>query len=355
MEISSIQKTDNLSFKKSKLKEEKNVGSLTAFVGAALAKDVFTKGSAHFAQKVFKSQGNIPAEDIVKVNSALAEALKETGLAEKGVEIIRVKENSSGGLNLTTPAIKTVTGSKSSIKFADFVEILPENKEAKDIIKQDIELGKKNNILTKLFSKLGGKKAINDEIEFRAKLRTVSIEKGLNAFTLLNTNKIVMPELKLSLAGFHEIGHALNANFSKTGKILQKMRPTIALAPVILLISAFGRQKPESENKVKNAYNKTINFIRDNAGMLAFASAIPMLVEEGMASFKGNRLAQKLIDKGLANKALKMNIAGFGSYLGFAIGAGVAAKLAVKIKDNIQTKHNIEVAAHNAVVSGQIK
>lgn len=355
MEISTLNQSNHISFSGNKPKKEKNTGSIPAILGAYIADKAIVTATGQIGAKQFIKNGNIPADDIVTIHTALKKAMDETGLAKKGVEILKVKENLEGGFDLTTPVMKTITGSGSKLKMSDFIDILPENRATKDLIKNELETAFKNNPLFAVITKVMGKEKVNNMLEFTAKMQTSSLEKGINAFTLLRNNKIVMPELKLSTAGFHEIGHALNANFSKTGKFLQKLRPAALLAFPVMLIGAFGRQKPDSENKVKNAYNKTINFIRDNAGLLAFGTVLPMVIEEGMASFKGNKLAKQMLSRDLASKVAKTNRGGFITYLGMAAAVGIASDIAVRIKNHLQNKHNIKVAAHNAVVSGKVK
>lgn len=151
----------------------------------------------------------------------------------------------------------------------------------------------------------------------------------------IKKNSIILPKEGIAPAGFHEVGHAMNYNLSKVGKFLQNCRPLMKLAPLIGIFAACTRKAEAKDGKELTSGQKTKNFIRDNAGALAFASYLPMLIEEGMATYKGQKYANKVLSKDLAKKVLKGNSIAYMSYLTVAASAGLAAHCAVKIKDSI--------------------
>lgn len=152
-------------------------------------------------------------------------------------------------------------------------------------------------------------------------------------------NKILMPEKDMAFAAFHEIGHSINYNSSKFWKALQKMRmPGMALATLPLLYGAFSKKSVAKDGKELTKAQKANNFIRDNAGKLSFAAMVPMLAEEAMASIRGQKLANKLLDGKMAKHVLKGNAVAYLSYLGTAIALGLGSYAAVKIKDHFQAK-----------------
>jgi len=70
-------------------------------------------------------------------------------------------------------------------------------------------------------------------------------------------------------------------------------------------------------------------------------AALPMLIEEGMATAKGQKFANKLLKPELAKKVLKGNCIAYTSYLLMAVAGALATTCAVKIKDNaIEKKEN---------------
>lgn len=156
---------------------------------------------------------------------------------------------------------------------------------------------------------------------------------------LIKKNTVWLPEGKLLPCGFHELGHAMNYNFSKIGKFLQKSRVSgMILASAIGLYSIFTTSTPKHGNKELTTGEKTKNFIRENAGKLSFLAFAPILIEEGMATLKGQKWANKLLDKNLAKQVFKGNKIAYLSYLGTAIATGVATWAGVKIKDHLNKK-----------------
>lgn len=168
-----------------------------------------------------------------------------------------------------------------------------------------------------------------------------AISEGLNAAFNPFENKIYLPKEKLAFSAFHEIGHSINFNNSKFWKGMQNMNGiSIYLAMLPILYGSMTQKSEATDDKKLNKLQKTNNFIRDNAGKLSFAIMLPTLAEEGMASIRGQKLANKLLPKNLANTVLKGNALGYTSYLASALGLSAAAYTAVKIKDAICNKNS---------------
>ena len=169
-------------------------------------------------------------------------------------------------------------------------------------------------------------KLINDPIAM--------IKKGMNAAYLPKKNKILMPAREISFAAFHEIGHAMNNNFSKIGKTLQSLRlPGLMAASAIALFGAFTKTSKSQGGKELTKWQKFKNFVRDNAGKLSFAAMLPMLTEEAMATIKGQKLAKKLLSPDMFKVVSKGNKIAYLSYIGSAVAMGLSSTAAVKIKD----------------------
>ncbi len=166
--------------------------------------------------------------------------------------------------------------------------------------------------------------------------------KGMNAFFEPKSNTIVVNKGKLGYATFHEMGHAINKNFSKFGKILQKMRgPSLLAASVIPLIALSKRTKADGE-KPKGFFDKVTTFIKNNAGKLTFLSFVPLLLEEGLASLNAAKLGKSVLDPKLLKNMSKFNTAAWLTYLSLAVGAGVGTMLGVKLKDKITKPKEIK-------------
>ncbi len=174
--------------------------------------------------------------------------------------------------------------------------------------------------------------------EYNSKLSGTTITKGKNACYVPTSKKRLLPKSKLNLAFFHEAGHALNANMSTIGKTLQKNRTALLyLALPILIISLFKTKKAEGEEP-QNKLDKITTFIKNNAGKLTFALYTPTLLEEALATIKGNKLAKEFLNPNLAKKVAKTNALGYLTYIVTAACAGLGVYLANKIKDEIAFK-----------------
>lgn len=166
-----------------------------------------------------------------------------------------------------------------------------------------------------------------------------TIEAGLNAGFQPLSNRIIVSKDKNCFTVFHEIGHSINFNNSKFWKGIQKMRmPAMALASLPMLYGAFSKESKAKDGEELTFAQKTNNFIRNNAGKISFATMLPVLAEEGMASIRGCKLANSLLPKGLAKNVAKGNALAYLTYLGSAAGLALGAYVAVKVKDAIVNK-----------------
>lgn len=240
---------------------------------------------------------NLTEDEFRSVSNAIDETLKKTGLADKGVGVIRAtKENAE---------------------------------EISNIINKEIN----NNFLAKHLPEQSKKKISELFIDL--------VKYGQNAFYTFKSKKIIAPEKDLQLALFHEMGHAANQNLSKIGSVLQKCRNINALGIPIALIALFKTKKAPNQEPSGGA-DKVTTFVKENAGKLTFATFLPMLIEEGMASIKGQKFAQKVLSPELVKKVTKTNALGFASYLGIAAFTSLGVYLGVKVKDAIAKPKLVE-------------
>lgn len=143
---------------------------------------------------------------------------------------------------------------------------------------------------------------------------------GMNAYYQPKTRQIVINTDKISIAGFHEAGHALNDTKIGVGKLLSKMRwPGRAVAGLMGYVALFQRTKP------KEAPKDMTDKIKDNCGKIAFACMLPTVFEEGMASYKGVKLARKTgLAKPLIKNMKKLYAKALLTYIGHATATGAA-------------------------------
>lgn len=168
------------------------------------------------------------------------------------------------------------------------------------------------------------------------------LEKNLPAeiFVDKQAKTIYAPDKKMVLVRFHEIGHAVNDQLSKIGRFRLKSGAHLmrVAPPIILLISLFKTKKAPNE-KPKSTTDKINTFIKNNAGKLTFLAFVPMLLEEGIASLKGYKLAKQAgLSQELLAKVAKTNKSGYAVYFsGFTL-VSLGTALAVKVKDAIAHK-----------------
>lgn len=246
-----------------------------------------------------KQISDLPTDEFKQVDAILNKALKDTGLSEKGVTIRKVPTEDANSiqekLKVLTNPIKGVKQGVNAYYFCDTTGTLSD--------------------------------------EFK---KTVPKEK--RAF--MESKVIYRPENNLSLAIFHEIGHAANNQLSKVGKILQKCRPLSIFAPYVILLIGLLKTKKAPDEKPKKTTDKINTFIKNNAGKLTFLATVPMLIEEAMASLKGYKFAEQAgLSKDLLAKVAKTNkVAYFGCYLASAVFGSLGIALAIKVKDAIAHK-----------------
>lgn len=278
-------------------------GVVGGYATKALASNVATSVSSSICSKKFnkitKALSEIDKNSLTKASKDVFETSK---LADKGVELIKAD------------FCKTAKGTNKSL-------IL-------DIVKKEVD----NGVLKHCPQKLK---------DGMIKNYMSQIKNGQNAFFMPVTNKIVLPKIGCESAVFHEMGHAMNANLSKFGKYLQKCRPLTIIADVMFLI-ALLKTKKEKDEKPKGFVDKTTDFIKNNVGKLSFLAFVPAILEEGLASYKGEKLAKNFLSADLMKKVVKTNRIGLFSYTCVALVTALAARLGVQIRDEMAHKQPAE-------------
>lgn len=161
---------------------------------------------------------------------------------------------------------------------------------------------------------------------------------GTNAAFFKKAKVVKINTDKISIAGFHELGHAMNDITGKAGKLLSKLRwPGRIAAGWLGTIAMFSSSKP------KDAPRDGFDYIKDNSGKLAFACMLPTVFEEGMASYKGVQLAKKTgLAKPLINNMKKLYAKALMTYVGHAVGTGLAVGAANIIMQKFTRPKKVE-------------
>ena len=163
----------------------------------------------------------------------------------------------------------------------------------------------------------------------------VDVKAGRNALFDFSSNKILINREKLGVATFHEMGHAVNHNFSKFWKCMQGLRlPCLGLGGLFGTVALFKRKKVEGEEP-KGFFDKTTTFIKNNVGKLTLATSVPIVAEELMATYRGNKMAKKVLSPELVKKVKATNRFGAATYITSAIAGALAAVAGSKVRDAI--------------------
>ena len=255
--------------------------------------------------------------------------------ANKAYENSNLKDVISCEIKKNKKSIKTIFGEIKipeikTRKRAEIIDINPSNAEkiTNDVI---TKLGfDKNPILNNRLYKIifGDKKA---ELAEHIK----QIANGENACHVRPTGQVLVNKEKMAFSTFHELGHAMNATGTGFGKFLSKSRGLFALGAPLVLGIGLLRNKPKETTEQKSFKNKTYDFIKENCGILAGLCFVPTILEEGMASINGAKLAKPYLDKNVFKKLNVMNAKAWSSYVLGAIIAGVSVKAGVIIRDLI--------------------
>ncbi len=254
---------------------------------------------------ITKINRSVSKDSIQILNKAGDKILQDSGLVKKGVQILRE---------------------------------LPED--------MKFQMDMLNNILSSVKLPKNIKKAIKiSSLPYRLKL-------GKTSAFLSIPNKIVATN-KIPLAQFHELGHAMNYNLGKVGNFIQSCRPNmiparflkgqkiplitkllVAATPIIGLVSIFKNKKAKGE-KPQGIFDKTTTFIKNNVGKLSALTFAPIILEEGLASFKGEKAVKNLINPELFKKVKFTNRLGLATYILAATATGMTTIMASKIRDRI--------------------
>lgn len=172
---------------------------------------------------------------------------------------------------------------------------------------------------------------------FLEKFAPKELLEDLKAKTYLKAKTIVAPEKNLSLAIFHEIGHAANNHLDEIGKLLQKSRkPLMFIVTPLIGLVALCKTKKAPNQEPQGTMDKATDFIKNNAGKLTFLAFVPILAEEAIASIKGCKFAKEAgLSTELVAKVAKTNKIAYLTYLGSALLTSLGIYLGVKVKDAI--------------------
>lgn len=137
----------------------------------------------------------------------------------------------------------------------------------------------------------------------------------------------------------HEVGHAINKNKNFLTRIPSRlaMMSTVLLTPLAILTAMFHKKDKNQNPENKSFLTKTMDFIKDNTGLTIAGLSLPLLAEEGMASLRAVKFANKstLMTEAVKKAHSKLLLMAFGTYAAGAVVLTAMAKTAVWVKDKI--------------------
>lgn len=164
------------------------------------------------------------------------------------------------------------------------------------------------------------------------------LSNGLNASYLIEAKNIVINDKQLFSSAFHELGHALNFNKEGIINILIKGRKlTPHSIPILglgfLAVGLLHKNKPQSEDK--SSFEKTKDFIKNNAGKLTFMTFLPKLIDEAAASINGIKISKNYLKPDQVERLTKNYKHAFSTYARTAVFSSLFIFLGIKVKDEI--------------------
>ena len=266
----------------------------------------------------------IPQAEHIKYYDAAKQAYETSGLKEKGVELIDLNSSNLQGVIKDT--------FEKSEKNA---EIMKKNLRTK--IYKFFNMPVPKEIKTKPQKPRPKWKYIlfgpSREDKLKASLKNIS--EGNNASFHSGSNNVFVNKDAMGFSAFHEMGHAVNANSKDALKTLSIGRHFAAFAvPFLLAAALIKKRKPESSDEPRSTQRRK-NFLKDNIGLITFGCMLPTVVEEGLASINGAKLAKKVLNPQEIKKLNITNTKAWSTYLLGATLVSICAQLAVKVKDRL--------------------
>ena len=286
-----------------------------------------------YGRYIFGELDKLTKEENNMYWNAAHKALRTSGLQEKGVELINL--NSKSNIDSVTQDL-FVKSTKNAQKTLNKIM------KKQNIPTSQTKTGAKATIQTVTKPRPRWKYILfgpSGEDKLKGALKDVS--EGQNAFFHTASKNIYVNNDKMGFSVFHEMGHAVNANSTTGKKILSYGRHfTAFMVPILLATALIKKRKPENEAEPNNVKRKK-NFLKDNIGLITFGCLTPTLVEEGLASINGAKLAKNVLNPEQLRKLNITNAKAWSTYFVGAVLASVLAQFAVKIKDKlVEPKQN---------------
>ena len=294
-------------------------GTIAGVAAGWAAYKYLPKFKKPYGRWVFTEFEKIPEAQNNRYFSAAQKAFKRTQLNAKNVDVIDINPNNSESV------IKN-TLDKSNKNIENYV------KKTFGLKEQNIKKKKPRPKWKYILFGPSGEEKMKEMLK--------KVADGKNACFHIMSGNVLVNKNKMGFSTFHEIGHAINANSSKLAKSLvigSHLTAKIA-APILLATALIKKQNPVQYNRRRRTH-KDNNMLKDNIGLITFGCLTPVLIEEGMASINGIKMAKKVLKPSETKNLKCLYGKAWSTYLIGAIFAGACAQLAVYIKDKLTQKN----------------
>lgn len=207
-------------------------------------------------------------------------------------------------------------------------------KNTKNPIRQFIIKKRKNKTLKN--AAILDKTTVNGKNAYYWEIVKPVTENGRKQFKIFKTIVINMDKSPIYLP--HELGHAknfMNKSLSNSMKIIWKNSRFQGRALFTILGTALLTNKKTKNSEPSNPLYPVGLFIKNNCGKLMTLALLPAILEEGLASLKGQMMAKNFLKEKNLNTLTKSHLRAFTGYGIWAAGAGFAVYLANKVRDKI--------------------
>jgi hypothetical protein len=171
------------------------------------------------------------------------------------------------------------------------------------------------------------------------------LNEGKNAsYSFSKHPRILINMEKFPNAVYHEMGHHIDSSNKITRALLKHLNMsglTLKILQTSLLLGGLLLPLAKKEDSEKdNLIDKTVRFVKNNCGKIAFACGLPLLASEISANVHGVNLAKKVLNPHHL-QFIKKNCFYSGiNYILYALKLGGGVAIASKIKDKVVDKLN---------------
>ncbi|MDD3014690.1 MAG: hypothetical protein PHC34_13400 [Candidatus Gastranaerophilales bacterium] len=276
-----------------------------------------------------------------QINDIANDMIRTNGLKDKNIKIQTIAESQTDMvIQQIIDTIRETNGYKiqKKMKLEKFFEGIN-----KKLIKKVVEATAKNNnafYVPKINTVFTGTKTTGALLHELGHAINSCKSKPLKKLILISR---ILPLFVLSTLCFYPIVNMMSVNTKKTNKavlenfakINSKNKPGTSIYNFNKNMFELNKKIMKFNEKLLKLELKAYKWIKDNAGKLLLITAIPTLIEEGIASWHGQNYAKKVLDANNLSKLKSSLKAAWSSYLIMGLATAGAALLGIYVRDKV--------------------